>query len=70
MKTDHCLKCPKYHCCKKICRLVYIDLMRLEHGDKRLKKNKHRPKLRFEAEMDRIEYIVFKNKVYGAFDGD
>jgi len=46
------------------------ELNRIENGDIRNKKNKHRPQLRFEAEMDRIEYIVFKNKVYGAYDGD
>ena len=81
MKLNHCDKCPKRHKCTLeydkdiqewivICPLMRAELNRIENGDIRNKKNKHRPQLRFEAEMDRIEYIVFKNKVYGAYDGD
>ncbi len=42
-------------------------LYRIEHGDIRLKKNKHKIQLRFEAEMDRLEYLIFNNRIYGAY---
>ena len=70
-KTD-CNKCRKRDNCVNpdICPKVGPILHRLEHGDVRYKKNRNRLPIRFEAEMDRVEYIIFKNKVYGAFDGD
>ena len=81
MKTDHCLKCPKRDKCaleydanqgalEVRCKVMRAELNRIEYGDMRIKKNKHKPSIRFEAEMDRVEYIIFKNKVYGAYDGD
>ena len=72
MNPTDCKKCRKRSVCidPDICPKVGPILHRLEYGDVRYKKNRQRIELRFEASMDRIEYIIFKNKVYGAYDGD
>jgi len=64
-----CEKCPKRSICVDAdkCPRIGPILYRIEHGDIRLKKNKHKPIIRYEAEMDRIEYLIFRNKVYSDF---
>ena len=76
MKANHCDKCPKRHKCSLhydtrinewivICPLMRAELNRVENGRK-----KNKVELRYEASMERTEYRIYKNKVYGAYDGD
>ena len=73
MKSNYCIdKCKQRDDCTDAdkCNRVGPELYRIEYGDHRIKKHKHRTKLRLEADMDRIEYMIFRNKEYGDFQGD
>jgi len=68
MKTNHCMKCPKYEAnCFKIedCKITTAEMNRIENGRK-----KNKIKLVYEHEMTKNQRIGYKNAVDGAFDGD
>ena len=65
MKANHCKHCPKYHCCVKICRLVFVELNRVAKP-----RRKHRIEIIFECEMTGTSLMKWNNCIYGAFDDE
>ena len=74
MKQGHCKQnCPKFDHIDGKCKFTTADdcyFLRLDLNRVTNPRRKARIKIIFEADMERTECIVFKNKIYGAFDGD
>jgi hypothetical protein len=64
MKTNNCNHCKCKQTCIKPCRIVTAELNRIEYG----RKKKH-VLLVFEANMERIELINFRNITAGEYHG-
>jgi hypothetical protein len=74
MKQNYCKdSCPKYdhdnsrckHTKADNCHYLKVDLNRITNP-----RRKHRIDIVFQSNMDRVETIIYDNRVYGAFQGE
>ena len=62
-----CDKCDKYDNCRRVsnCRIMSAELKRVTSGRK-----KGKLKIKYASSLDMDEHIMWKNIIYGAYDGD